>query len=217
MDGLKFFHSFLKKLLSTGFAVLFLGIVALHEGAGYETIRINSKNIRIIPWMVDIGGVGGMRGFEVGTGGILYICIVNVSLNPFLYPLSYLLWNGKSSCTSTAFAYPLLWDKSHEAMDSAKFRAVFPEFLRNLPYISLIGFLIELLVEKLYRKSCSKLDLVEESIGCFTLPFCWIFESTNWKFCFLQLCYAPLTFNQCIEYVAKDVTCYQLSKKTCFV
>lgn len=150
MNELGFLRPLLNRLIVTGFFILFLSVVALREGLGYETIGISSRNIRVTPWRVDYGSVGGVRGWEVGVGGRLYICNVNISLNPFLYPVSYLLGNGKSSCTSGELAYPFLWNKSHEAMESAKFGAVFPEFLRNLPYICVIGLLIALLVKKLY-------------------------------------------------------------------
>lgn len=150
MDELKFLRSFLKKLLATGFVMLFLGLVALSDGAGYETTEINHRTLTLVPKTVDYGGRYGVG--EIGVGCIVFICNVDVALNPFLYPLSYLMGNGKSACASKATACPLVINKKDEAMSDAKFGAVFPEFLRNLPYIFVIGFLIESAIEKLYRK-----------------------------------------------------------------
>ena len=153
MDQVKFLRPFLKKLLATGFVMLFLGLVALHDGVGYETIEINVKTTEIIPHVYDFWGPGP----ETGAGGVLYTCNVIISLNPFLYPLSYLLGNGKISHTSGHFDGPILHGGSarYEAMESAKFGAAFPEFFGNLPYIFVIGFLIESLVEKLYSLAYS--------------------------------------------------------------
>ncbi len=153
MDGVKFLRSSLKKLLATGFIVSFLGLIALYEGVGYETIEINVKTAQIVPHVYDFWGPGP----ETGAGGVLYTCSVTISFNPFLYPLSYLLGNGKISHTSGHFDGPILHGGGarYEAMESAKFGAAFPEFFGNLPYIFAIGFLIESLVEKLYRLAYS--------------------------------------------------------------
>jgi len=151
VDGLKFLRSFLRKLLATGFVMLFLGVIALSEGAGYETIEVSHRTLTLGPRIVDYGPHHGGSG-EIGLGCIVFICNVDVALNPFLYPLSYLMGNGKSSCISSEAACPLVMNLKDEAMDSAKFGAVFPEFVRNLPYIFVIGFLIESVIEKLYRK-----------------------------------------------------------------
>ncbi len=150
VDELKFLRFFLK-LLATGFVMLFLGLVALSEGAGYETTEVSHRTLIIRRRTFDYGPYHGGRG-EIGVGHILFICHVDVSLNPFLYPLSYLMGNGKSSCTSSAATCPLLTNLKDEAMNSAKFGAVFPEFLRNLAYIFFIGFLIVSVIEKLYHK-----------------------------------------------------------------
>ena len=151
MNGLKFLRSFLRKLLAIGFIMLFLGVIALSEGAGYKTTKVSHRTLTLSPRVVDYGPYHGGPG-EIGLGRIIFICNVDVALNPFLYPLSYLMGNGKSSCTSLKAAYPLVMNLRDEAMNSAKFGAVFPEFLRNLVYILVVGFLIVSVIEKLYRK-----------------------------------------------------------------
>lgn len=146
MDGLKFLRFSLKKLLITGFVMWFLGVIAFYEGIGYEAIGTNVRIVRVVPHVVDY------KIPEAGLGGNLYIGYVNVSLNPFLYPLSYLLGNGKSSCIAKVFDGPILVGKRNEAVDTAKFGAVFPQFLTNLPYFLFVAFLIAQFLEKLHHK-----------------------------------------------------------------
>lgn len=152
---MKLLHSFLKKSLVTGFIILFLGLIALSEGTGYETIEISHKTLTFGSRTVDYGALHGGPG-EIGLGHMAFICNVNVSLNPFLYPLSYLMGDGKRSYTSWKVACPLVINYKDEVMNSAKFGAVLPEFLKNLPYILFIGFLIESVIEKLMQKFFSK-------------------------------------------------------------
>jgi len=146
VDGLKFLRFSLKKLLITGFVMLFLGVIAFYEGIGYETIGVNCEKIVVIPHVFDF------KIPEAGLGGNLYIGTINVSLNPFLYPLSYLLGNGKSSCIAKVFDGPILVGRRNEAVDTAKFGAVFPQFLTNLPYFLFVAFLIASILEKLHHK-----------------------------------------------------------------
>ena len=153
-------NSFFTKLIAVGFITLLLGLVGLSEGAGYVTISVNHKTLSISPRHVDLGGRYGVP--EIGLGHIVFICNVTVSLNPLLYPMSYLIGNGKSSCVCKEAAYPMVVNKKYETMNNAKFGAVFPEFLRNLPYIFVIGFLINFFITKLYLKISSKFDLAGE-------------------------------------------------------
>lgn len=148
VDGLKFLRSSLKKLLATGFITLLLGLFALYEGVGYETINVSGKTTSILSSGCDVR----MGPYDANVVMVLHEYSANVSLSPFFYPISYLLGNGNSSNIYRKLDDPLLPDRGHGMVDNAKFGAVFPEFLRNLPYLFLIGFLTELLIEKLYRK-----------------------------------------------------------------
>jgi len=145
---LKLLRSLLNKLPTTGVFILLLAFLALRSGTGYETTEVNHEILVITPQIADFGGRFGLP--EIGIGHFVYICNVNVSFNPFLYPLSFLSGKGNASSTSRESSSPLLVNKKYEALDSAEFSAVFPEFLRNLPYIVVIGFLMGLLAEKLY-------------------------------------------------------------------
>jgi len=148
MNKVKFSQLFLKKLVPMIIIMLFLSFLAFSEGIGYKVINESSETITIYFGDIDVR----MGPYDANIAVFIRRLTVNVSLNPFLYPISYILGDGKNSNTHEKFYHPLSPDKGYDIKDDAKFGAVIPEVLKNSPYLLFIGFLIVLFTEKMFHK-----------------------------------------------------------------
>jgi len=145
---LKFLNLSFKKLVLFIAFMLLLSVIALSEGIGYNANEITVETEHVVPRVHDLFGPGP----ETGVGGINYTCTVNVTLNPLLYPLSYLFGNGQISHTFTVFDGPILYaGKRYEVISSTKFGAVFPEMCRNLLYYLIVATVVIFSTEKLLK------------------------------------------------------------------
>lgn len=149
MARLKFLNLPLEKILFVAIFTLLLSIIAFSEGIGYNANEITVESEHVLPRVHDLFGPGP----ETGVGGILYLCIVNISLNPLLYPLSCLSGNEQVLHISAILDYPVLYaGRKYEVISTAKFGAVFPEVCKNFAYYLIVSIIILFLAEKAYNK-----------------------------------------------------------------
>ena len=130
----------LKRLTVIGVIALIFFVVAFSSGIGYEaSLHITSERLVVNP------NSPGLYGDFIITGDI------NVSLNGFLYPISYASGNGRIQRTfNVTLRNPSIRGVIPEntVKEAATVKVVSPEITKNLAYFFMIAFGIEFVLEK---------------------------------------------------------------------
>jgi len=147
-----FFEKHRKQLYCISLLAFFLMVAALIPGIGYEAIANANP-----------AGVIGATGASEGSVSIGRLCrgTLNVSFNPFFYPVSY--FSGRSSVFRKYVGAAELWD--HEGVqvaEAATIGTVFSELLRNIPYFLAASALLTLALGKVssLRRVLGKATLI---------------------------------------------------------
>lgn len=135
-----FFPSIWMTLLLSATIMLLLTFGALNNGVGYEgNVSLISTKFRV-------------EGHQ--CAGIECICRADVSLNPFLYPISHALGKGEVSEDFSATYFPSSeQDRVYpkEIEESALASLLWEEIMTNLPYLLVIGFVSGFVLMKMIQ------------------------------------------------------------------
>jgi len=95
-------------------------------------------------------------------GAVLHTCSVNFSLNPFLYPVNSFFQDTSKSNAHTVLTTGRILEGEHasvEVREGTISTALFPELLKNIPYMLFVAFIVETLLERVFRGSLAKLKV----------------------------------------------------------
>jgi len=152
----------IRRLLFSGIIIIPLAGAALSEGTGYHILNIsyNKTLLRLGPY-IDLSPPPGDYARSPACGTVLYWCSVNVSLNPIFYPLSHLFQEEtQSNMYTVVIMGPILATSEHDVNETTILTAVSGEFLRNIPYLLIVAFIIETLLEGIFSRIRVKLKMV---------------------------------------------------------
>lgn len=150
------FASVLKILLVAALVTLILAILALTKGVGYE----NSFNL--------ISATLRVEGHP--CAGVDCAFDLDMSYNPFLYPISYATKDGRVSDTFTMVYVPAQTDphipSSAELRKSITGNLAWSEMQKNLPYLFALGLVAGFVVSASATKFSSKLKRLRKKKAC---------------------------------------------------
>ena len=148
--------SLLKRLAVIAIIMALFLIAAFSSGVGYEpNVHITSQMPFVNP------NNPGLYGDLIVTGD------VNVSLNGFLYPISYASGNGQVQSTfNITFRRPSQrgYIPADVIEEAVMLRVLSPEITKNLPYFFVFALVIELVLERFVNVLMKPFRLKEKPI-----------------------------------------------------
>jgi len=127
---------------------------ALSEGIGYHILNMSyNETLLRLTTLSDLSPPQEEDTRWAPSATVLYRCSVNVSLNPIFYPLSHLFQEGTpSNLYTVVITGMILPTREHDVKETTIAKAVSGELWRNIPYLLIVAFIIETLLEGIFSR-----------------------------------------------------------------